>query len=181
MTAYNWRLPFPAVADAFGTHSAERKAMGLGPHRGCDYNGCNQAGKRVFKFGMGTPLVAVGNGVITLNKWSEVLGWVVELKVGKWFFLYCHMEKQSTLKVGAKVASGETVGFAGSSGSASSGPHLHFCLSLVSGGGITGKVYDAHTFLVKMIAAEKKALAPQGATTVTPASVKHCATCACKG
>jgi len=178
---YNWCLPFPVVADAFGTHSAERKAMGLGPHRGCDYNGFNQAGKRVFKFGLGTPLIAVGDGKVTLNKWSEVLGWVVEIQVGKWFFMYSHMEKQSSLRVGAKVVSGQTVGFAGSTGSASSGAHLHFTLSLVSGGGISGKVYDAHTFLVKMIAAEKKALAPQGATTVTPASVKHCATCACKG
>jgi len=171
MSAYNWRLPFPKVADPFGSHSAQRKAMGLGPHRGVDYNGMKQ----------GTALPAVGNGVVTLNKWTDVLGWVIEIKVGKWFFLYCHMAEKSPLEVGAKVASGQPVGKAGTTGSASSGVHLHFCLSLVSGGGITGKVYDAHTFLVKMIAAEKKAVAPKGATTVTPASTKHCATCACKG
>jgi murein DD-endopeptidase MepM/ murein hydrolase activator NlpD len=167
---YNWRLPFPKVADPFGSHSAERKAMGLGPHRGCDYNG----------FKAGTPLKAVGDGKVTLNKWSDVLGWVVEIQVGKWFFIYCHMDKQSPLKVGAVVKSGQSVGSAGTSGSASSGVHLHFTLSLTSGGGISGKVYDPHSFLVKMIAAEKKASAPVAATTASPASVKHCATCACK-
>jgi len=167
---YNWRLPFPKVADPFGSHSPQRKAMGLGPHRGCDYNG----------FKAGTPLKAVGDGKVTLNKWSDVLGWVVEIQVGKWFFIYCHMDKQSPLKVGTAVKSGQSVGGAGTSGSASSGVHLHFTLSLTSGGGISGKVYDPHTFLVKMIAAEKKAPAPAVATTVTPASVKHCATCACK-
>ncbi len=143
----NYRLPFPKVADPFGSHSAQRKAMGLGPHRGVDYNG----------FKAGTPLPAVGDGVITLNKWTDVLGWVVELKVGKQYFMYCHMNKQSPLKVGTKVKSGDSVGGAGTSGSASSGVHLHFTLSLTSGGGITGKVFDAHGFLVKKIAAEKAA------------------------
>lgn len=168
--SYNWCLPFPKVADPFGSHSPERKAMGLGPHRGCDYNG----------FKAGTPLKAVGDGKVTLNKWSEVLGWVVEIQVGKWFFMYCHMDKQSPLKVGTAVKSGQSVGGAGTSGSASSGVHLHFTLSLTSGGGISGKVYDPHTFLVKMIAAEKKANAQPVATTVTPASPSHCATCTCK-
>ena len=167
---YNWRLPFPKVADPFGSHSPQRKAMGLGPHRGCDYNG----------FKAGTPLKAVGDGKVTLNKWSDVLGWVVEIQVGKWFFIYCHMNEQSPLKVGTVVKSGQSVGGAGTSGSASSGVHLHFTLSLTSGGGISGKVYDPHAFLVKMIAAEKKASAQPVATTVTPASPSHCATCTCK-
>lgn len=167
---YNWCLPFPKVADPFGSHSPQRKAMGLGPHRGCDYNG----------FKAGTPLKAVGNGKVTLNKWSDVLGWIVEIQVGKWFFTYCHMDKQSPLKVGTVVKSGQSVGGAGTSGSASSGVHLHFTLSLTSGGGISGKVYDPHAFLVKMIAAEKKVLAPAVATTATPASPSHCKTCTCK-
>jgi murein DD-endopeptidase MepM/ murein hydrolase activator NlpD len=137
--------------------------MGLGPHRGVDYNG----------FKAGTPLPAVADGEITLNKWTDVLGWVIELKVGKHFFIYCHMNKQSPLKVGTKVKSGDSVGGAGTSGSASSGVHLHFTLSTTSGGGISGKVYDAHAFLVKMIASEKaakqKAEATAKATKKEPA------------
>jgi murein DD-endopeptidase MepM/ murein hydrolase activator NlpD len=123
-----------------------------------DYNG----------FKAGTPLPAVGDGQITLNKWTDVLGWVVELKVGKHYFIYCHMDKQSPLKVGTKVKSGASVGGAGTSGSASSGVHLHFTLSLTSGGGITGKVYDAHTFLEKMIKSEAAA-AKAAAKTAAPA------------
>jgi murein DD-endopeptidase MepM/ murein hydrolase activator NlpD len=160
---YNYRLPFKKVADPFGSHSPQRKAMGLGPHRGVDYNG----------FKAGTPLP---------NKWTNVLGWVVELKVGKHYFLYCHMDKQSPLKVGAKVKSGASVGGAGTTGSASSGVHLHFTLSLTSGGGITGKVYDAHTFLQKMIKSEAAAAkaaakaapveAPVAPVTPTPKASK---------
>lgn len=173
----NWRLPFPKVADPFGSHSKERKAMGLGPHRGVDYN----------KFKAGTPLPAVGDGTITLNKWTDVLGWVIELKVGKHYFIYCHMDKQSPLKVGTVVKSGQSVGGAGTSGSASSGVHLHFTLSLTSGGGISGKVYDAHAFLVKAIATEKArkaakstvVAAPTPAPVVAsaPAAVEVCPTC----
>ena len=155
----NWRLPFPKVADPFGSHSPERKAMGLGPHRGCDYNG----------FRAGTALPAVGDGEITLNKWSDVLGWVVVLKVGKHYFGYCHLNKQSPLKVGTKVLSGQSVGGAGTSGSASSGTHLHLTLSLLPEGVFAGKVYDAHGFLVKAIARQ----------IINPIKL-HCPTCKCK-
>lgn len=134
--------------------------MGLGPHRGCDYNG----------FKAGTPLPAVGDGVITMNRWSDVLGWVVVLKVGKQHhFGYAHLNKQSPLKVGTKVKSGQSVGGAGTTGSASSGVHLHFTLSLLPEGIFSGKVYDAHGFLLKAIEREK------------PAQAKHCPTCTCKG
>lgn len=156
----NWRLPFPKVADPFGSHSPERKAMGLGPHRGCDYNG----------FRAGTALPAVGDGVITLNKWSDVLGWVVVLKVGKHYFGYCHLNKQSPLKVGTAVKSGQSVGGAGTSGSASSGIHLHFTLSLLPEGVFAGKVYDAHGFLLTAIARE----------AATFAHKQHCPTCTCE-
>ena len=76
------------------------------------------------------------------------------------------MDKQSPLKVGTKVKSGDSVGGAGTTGSASSGVHLHFTLSLTSGGGITGKVYDAHTFLQKMIKSE--AAAAKAASKAAP-------------
>lgn len=162
----NWRLPFPKVADPFGSHSAERKAMGLGPHRGCDYNG----------FRAGTALPAVGDGVITLNKWSDVLGWVVVLKVDKYYWGYCHLNKQSPLKVGTAVKSGQSMGGAGTSGSASSGVHLHFTLSLLPEGVFAGRVYDAHAFLLKAIARQRPVTKP-----VAPAAVKlHCPTCKCK-
>jgi len=146
-----WLLPFPEKmsADPFGAWPPARKKMGLGPHRGHDFNGMKK----------GAPLKAINDGIISANYWSDVLGWVVELKVkGTWkgepkntFWMYCHLDKQSPLKVGTKVKSGESVGGAGTSGSASSGIHLHFTLSLTSKGGAMGKVYDPVAYLKRRI------------------------------
>ncbi len=116
-------------------------------HRGTDYNG----------FKAGTALKAVNDGTIVTNQWSDVLGWVVVLKVGNRYFGYCHMLKQSPLKIGTVVKSGDVVGKAGNTGSASDGVHLHLTLSLKQYGVFQGKVYDAYAFLVKTIKAEKKA------------------------
>lgn len=110
-------------------------------HRGTDYNG----------FAAGTPLLAVNDGVIVENKFSKILGNVVVLQVGKQFFGYCHMDKPSPLKVGTKVKSGAVVGGAGTTGSASSGVHLHFTLGLTKDSVFGGKVYDADAFLKKVI------------------------------
>lgn len=116
-------------------------------HRGTDYNG----------FGSGEPLLAVNDGVIVVNKFSAVLGNVVVLQVGKHFFGYCHMVTASPLKVGAKVTSGQVIGKAGTTGSASSGVHLHFTLSLLKEGVFGGKVYDADAFLKKVLASQAAA------------------------
>ena len=113
-------------------------------HRGVDYNG----------FGAGTPLLAVNDGVIVVNKWSDGLGNVVVLQVGKHFFGYCHMVEASPLKVGTKVKSGQQIGKAGTTGKFSSGVHLHLTLSLLKDGVFAGKVYDADGFLKKVIAVQ---------------------------
>lgn len=157
----NWRLPFPdkMLADKFGAWPAARKKMGLGPHRGVDWNGMKK----------GTALPAVADGTISQNYWSDILGWVVELKVksvfrGKptnVFFMYCHLDKQSPLKVGTKVKSGDSVGGAGTSGSASSGIHLHFAMSTTTKGGAIGKVYDGHAYINRRIKDEKEKTASE--------------------
>jgi murein DD-endopeptidase MepM/ murein hydrolase activator NlpD len=146
-----WQLPFPdsKLADPFGAWPPARKKMGLGPHRGVDWNG----------FKKGTPLKAVADGVISQNYWSDILGWVVELKVkstfkGKpanMFFMYCHLDKQSPLKIKTVVKSGESVGGAGTTGSASSGIHLHFAMSTTTKGGAMGKVYDPVAYIKRRI------------------------------
>ena len=144
---YNWRLPL----DKFnrGPKFGVVDSWHPNGHRGTDYNG----------FAAGYPCKAVGDGEVVLNQFSKVLGNIVVIKVGKWFFGYCHLVKPSPLKVGTKVKSGDVVGGAGTTGSASSGVHLHFTLSLEQNGVIGGKVYDAHEFIIKMKAAEDKAKA----------------------
>lgn len=136
-------------------------------HRGTDYNG----------FAAGTPLKAVNDGVIVTNKFSSVLGNVVVLQVGKHYFGYCHLDKPSPLKVGSKVVSGQVIGGAGTTGSASSGVHLHLTLSLLKDGVFGGKVYDAHAFIDKMITAQKAKAAAAKKPTPTPA--KCCESCTC--
>lgn len=145
---FNWRQPVDKVklGSLFGAVDQWHKPPG---HRGTDYNG----------FAAGYPLKAVGDGEIALNKWSDVLGNVVVLKVGKHYFGYCHMLNASPLKVGTKVKSGAIVGKAGNTGSASAGVHLHFSLGLTKDSVFYGKVYDAYTFINKMAASEKKVAA----------------------
>jgi murein DD-endopeptidase MepM/ murein hydrolase activator NlpD len=70
--------------------------------------------------------------------------------------MYCHLDKQSPLKVGTKVKSGDSVGAAGTSGKASSGIHLHFTCSLTTKGGAVGKVFDGHAYITRRINEEKK-------------------------
>ena len=146
---YNWRQPVDKVklGSLFGAVDQWHKPPG---HRGTDYNG----------FAAGYALKAVGDGKIVLNQWSDVLGNVVVLQVVKWYFGYCHMLEKSPLKIGTAVKSGDQVGKAGNTGSASAGCHLHFTLSLDKNGVFYGKVYNAHDFIVKMAAAEKKAPKP---------------------
>lgn len=125
-------------------------------HRGTDYNG----------FKSGTSLFAVSDGSIVVNQFSKVLGNIVVLKVNTIvkgekkavYFGYCHLVKPSPLAIGTKVKAGDVVGGAGTTGSASSGVHLHFTLSFDKLGVIGGKVYDADKFVKKMIKqAEKEA------------------------
>lgn len=120
-------------------------------HRGIDYNG----------FKAGYPLKAVNDGKIVVNKWSDGLGNVVVLEVEgpigkdrtptKIYFGYCHMDKPSPLKVGTKVASGDVVGGAGTTGKFSSGVHLHLTMSLLKEGVFAGKVFDAHGYIERRI------------------------------
>jgi len=108
------------ISDLFGSHSEQRQAMGLGPHRGLDYS-----------VPVGTPLKAVGTGTIVKVYQTNVLGNVVELRC--WVgdednrrlrvFAYCHLDK-TEVKVGKKVRQGEVIAHSGNSGT-SSGPHLH--------------------------------------------------------
>jgi murein DD-endopeptidase MepM/ murein hydrolase activator NlpD len=156
-----WTHPVKKVklGSKFGVIDQWHTAPG---HRGTDYNG----------FGSGEPVFAVSDGKIALVKFSEVLGNVVVLQVGKLFFGYCHLEKPCALKVGTAVKAGQVIGHAGNTGSASFGVHLHFTLSKVKEGVFYGKVYDAYGFIQKKIADAKKAKAvvakAAASTSITP-------------
>lgn len=112
------------ISDTFGTHSALRKKLGLGPHRGIDY--AVQAG---------TPLKAIGNGRVKNIGETSVLGHFIEIsapvivkgKLEVKIFGYYHLlEDQSKYwKIGDAVKGGEVLCKSGNTGSATSGAHLH--------------------------------------------------------
>jgi murein DD-endopeptidase MepM/ murein hydrolase activator NlpD len=139
----NWRMPLNGKY-SYGPKFGIKDSWHPNGHRGTDYNG----------FKEGTPLLAVADGTIVLNKFSAVLGNVVVLQVGGKFFGYCHMVKPSPLQAGEVVQAGETVGLAGTTGSASSGVHLHLTLGTTAESVFGGQVYDADAFLKEKIAAE---------------------------
>jgi len=118
-------------------------------HRGTDLNG----------FKEGTPTVAVQDGKIVVNKWSDGLGNCVVLEVEatwkgepkKIYFGFAHGSKPSPHKVGTKVKAGDLILAAGTTGKFSSGTHCHYTLSLTKDGLFAGRVYDAHAYLARRI------------------------------
>ena len=110
------------------------------PHRGTDWGV-----KR------GTPIPAVSDGTVKLVQYSKVLGWVlVQTVMGKdrktRYVGYCHMKIKPTLKVGAKLKMGQTIGLVDTEGY-STGPHLHATLSTSVKGVFYGTVLDLYKYL----------------------------------
>lgn len=174
-----WQKPFPdkLVTGEFGTRSAYRIKNGLGPHRGTDWAPKGN-----------TVIPAIANGTIKLIQWSDVLGWVVVQTAwanGKTYYIgYCHLScakhgvnckgpkklgdhsPLKSTKVGDKKKAGEPVGRVGTTGKASSGPHLHATLSNSLKGVFYGTVYDLKGFI------EEQAKKPSTGNTAPQISKK---------
>jgi murein DD-endopeptidase MepM/ murein hydrolase activator NlpD len=75
----------------------------------------------------GTPIMAVGDGVVTEATYSKFNGNYVKIKHNSTYTTqYLHMSKiGSGIKPGARVRQGETIGYVGSTGLAT-GPHVCF-------------------------------------------------------
>lgn len=121
----SWKLPFPdkKITGHYGTMSEFRRKNGLQAHSGTDW-----------AMPEGTKIPAIAKGTVKLVQFSKVLGWVlVQSAMDKdgtiWYIGYCHLKSEPTIKVGAKLAVGDTIGLVGNTGSASSGPHLHATIS----------------------------------------------------
>ncbi|MFC8363156.1 M23 family metallopeptidase [Streptomyces griseorubiginosus] len=73
----------------------------------------------------GTPVYAVGTGVVVLASWSGSYGKAVTIKLSdSKYVVYGHLSKISVAR-GAKVKAGTRIGSSGATGRAT-GPHLHF-------------------------------------------------------
>lgn len=81
--------------------------------------------------GMGSPIYAANNGVVTMSKFYTTYGNCVIINHNNGYHtLYGHMSRLIA-KVGQVVAKGQIIGYMGMTGSAT-GPHLHY--ELWSGG-----------------------------------------------
>ncbi|MEU6348951.1 M23 family metallopeptidase [Streptomyces sp. NPDC047072] len=73
----------------------------------------------------GTPVYAVGSGVVVLASWSGSYGKAVTIKLSDaHYVVYGHLNRISVAR-GAKVRAGTRIGNSGSTGR-TTGPHLHF-------------------------------------------------------
>ncbi|HRO66297.1 MAG TPA: peptidoglycan DD-metalloendopeptidase family protein [Pseudobdellovibrionaceae bacterium] len=86
------------------------------PHIGVDYGAP-----------IGTPVRAVGDGVVTLASWSGGGGNVIKVRHNSTYeTAYKHLSGYAkNVKKGARVQQGQVIGFVGNTG-LSTGPHLHF-------------------------------------------------------
>jgi murein DD-endopeptidase MepM/ murein hydrolase activator NlpD len=86
------------------------------PHLGVDYAAP-----------AGTPVLAIGDGVVTFAAWTREGGYTVKIKHnGTYSTSYCHFSGFAKgIKQGVHVKQGQVIGYVGSTGLAT-GPHLDF-------------------------------------------------------
>lgn len=107
------------VSDEFGTFSAQRKELGLGPHTGIDI------ASELGEYGAPITPFMTGKVLIVHDVDDNICGIYVKVDHGSGISsLYCHMLVKATTK-GAEVKPGDVLGYMGSSG-ASTGAHVHF-------------------------------------------------------
>ncbi len=80
-----------------------------------------------FGAGMGTPILAAGDGVVLeARRWGGYGNWLRIRHSGGWDTGYGHLSRYATgLRPGMHVSQGQVVGYVGSTGVAT-GPHLHY-------------------------------------------------------
>lgn len=108
-------LEFRRISSIFGAR--EHPILGgVRQHKGTDYAAA-----------AGTPVRAIGDGVVIRKGWGNGYGNVLEIRHRNGFVTrYGHLSRyNSDVHVGSRVTIGQTVAYVGSTG-LSTGPHLHF-------------------------------------------------------
>ncbi len=85
----------------------------------------------------GTPLVAVTDGTVTRATWNRLGGRTLYLRSadGRYDFYYAHLDSYAPgIEAGLRVRRGDALGTVGATGNAQ-GPHLHFQVLDLAGGG----------------------------------------------
>lgn len=108
-------LEFRRISSVFGNR--EHPILGgIRMHKGIDYAAA-----------YGTPVRAIGDGVVVRKGWGNGYGNVLEIRHANGFVTrYGHLSRYaSSIHVGSHVDRGSVVAYVGSTG-LSTGPHLHF-------------------------------------------------------
>ena len=129
-----YELPFsnPNLMDGWGSTCCGRS----NPHRGVD-----------FPQGTGTPVPAVADGVVDRVTWTNCLGNVVVLRHADGMYSgYAHLSA-ITVSEGAQVRRRDTVGRVGSTGTCTTGPHLHLTISPNAIGYTSGATVDPYVYI----------------------------------
>ena len=122
-------MPFKTLGSLYGAIDEWHKAPG---HRGLD-----------FIAPMGARVRAVASGTITRVGWSDNLGnYVILLDQQGIFWGFNHLSDTKKMSHGKRVRQGQVIGLVGSTGSASTGPHLHLTASNDSHGNFVGMQID---------------------------------------
>lgn len=109
-------LSFTRVSSRFTYNRLHPVYKVVRPHTGVDYAAP-----------AGTPVMAIGDGVVISKGWSGGGGNTVKIKHNSVYTTaYLHLSRYAKgLKRGQRVSQGEVIGYVGSTG-ASTGPHLDF-------------------------------------------------------
>jgi len=108
-------LEFRRISSIFGMR--EHPILGgVREHKGTDYAAA-----------IGTPVRAIGDGVVVREGWSNGYGNLMEIRHRNGYITrYGHLSRfSSVVHVGTRVSIGQVIAFVGSTG-LSTGPHLHF-------------------------------------------------------
>jgi len=109
-------LQFSRISSSFSTGRYHPILRIVRPHQGIDYSARS-----------GTPVSAIGDGVVAQAGWSGGYGNLVEISHGNGYrSRYGHLSRVGKgVRSGVRVGQGQTIGYVGSTGM-STGPHLHF-------------------------------------------------------
>ena len=109
-------LSFSRISSGFTNRRFHPILKRYKPHRAIDYAAPT-----------GTPIHSVGNGIVTRKGYTKYNGRYIRIRHNSIYEThYNHMSRFAKgIKVGTRVAQGQTIGFVGSSG-LSTGPHLDF-------------------------------------------------------
>jgi murein DD-endopeptidase MepM/ murein hydrolase activator NlpD len=109
-------LEFSAITSRFTESRFHPMLKANVPHTGVD-----------FAAPRGTPVRAVGDGIITVAGWNGAYGKTIDLKHDATYLSrYAHLDRFAQgIKPGVAVTKGQIIGYVGATGRAT-GPHLHF-------------------------------------------------------